>query len=309
MPPWNDGSLRTLSSLYGAEQETLFYDDAPRTALPLALHALDREIDVFARRLRQQLEWVYTDTRTPHFERFQQETLALAGPLLERRRQVCEDMNASRDRLCASFPPEIVSAIFEFAVEGIPIDDAIPPLSRLSATVVLASVTRRWRALVLANPRLWVSFRLIPLTMDSESDACLDGFDYFLSRSGAVGLHIYLEVNCDWGDVFHRLVAIVRREAHRVRTLHVVFPRYTPDDFIALLDFPFPNADVVAIDADDVAGVGFQLPSVSYLRVKGIEGFRPSFSGVTFLDMEGLCLYGIRVLLQTAVGLKTLKTT
>lgn len=304
-----------ISTLQGREQSISFYGTFPPPAyLSPGLQAVDAEIANFATKTQQQ--WMSVYSRMGEGTCFKKRTIKRARMLLTRRQRLCKQFNTA-SRFHRALPPEIISLIFEFVVSPWPIDATIASAPVLSDTLRLASVTQQWRSIAVANPHLWSSLRLVHVDAEEEGSLALslEMLAHFLGRSGAVGLHIHMQIGCGYDNCFEPLLAILRREAPRIRTLRLCVAPYThmPSDYFASFDFPFPKADVVVIhaatDATDVAALPFVLPCVSQLCIASyaLGGYWSYFSTVTHLDMGRLSLYDLRLLLQTASALQVLK--
>ncbi|PPR02575.1 hypothetical protein CVT26_011963 [Gymnopilus dilepis] len=127
------------------------------------------------------------------------------GKLLDQQREIAFRMNRAHDRTILRFPPEISSAIFQFAAPPLVGDTIVFNLPGydyqfrriMSATLSLAAVCREWRQLVCSTPQLWTSLR-VQLQPTCTSYPYLDYVRSWINRSGALPLTIYIYTK--WQD-------------------------------------------------------------------------------------------------------------
>lgn len=140
--------------------------------------------------------------------------------LLEDHRQERERFNAREDLMHLVLPLETIGEIFEHVVGHVDIRGGIFGIQdgvtcqQTRAPLVLAQISRRWRASALSNPRLWGHVIIREYTSNHVS-TMLD----LIARSKAGPLHVMLEFPTS--PIPPTVMEFVTDNLHRIHTLHL----------------------------------------------------------------------------------------
>ncbi|KIY67978.1 hypothetical protein CYLTODRAFT_422016 [Cylindrobasidium torrendii FP15055 ss-10] len=177
-----------------------------------------------------------------------------------RMKQARTQLEAHRSRLLAVFhpmrglPDDIIMRIFETCTPwawqdktaDLPdsVDISQPPWS-------LASVSRHWRALALARPRLWSSIRVVLDAAPSgiSPETMRHRLETFVQRSKNVDLKVYLIGMTDTCE----LMPILRGTTGRWRILRAELPKVMLDTFLGC-PFRALNRLIIDFKANDASG-------------------------------------------------------
>ncbi|KAF9483167.1 hypothetical protein BDN70DRAFT_929496 [Pholiota conissans] len=113
-----------------------------------------------------------------------------------KRRELKMHVNSSHDRVTRDIPPEITAEIFQLCLpEGLPsanIAYKVKSLRTLGMPLILSAVSRRWRQMALASPRLWSNVALRLMERNLHSLPILT--NEWLERSGECPLSINIYI-------------------------------------------------------------------------------------------------------------------
>ncbi|KAJ7259704.1 hypothetical protein C8J57DRAFT_1471924 [Mycena rebaudengoi] len=155
--------------------------------------------------------------------------------LYETRKDILEDLKTVRYPIL-SLPPEITAEIFKYYVALHLTSDSHfrVPLSR--GPLLLASICRAWRTIVLSLHALWARFRMISSKTPHLSDATISNMEsflqYWLPRAGSSPLDFYIPPGgC-------------RRIDRILRFLSTKSLQWRSVGFTLLPPFSFPNDEI-----------------------------------------------------------------
>ena len=243
------------------------------------------------------------------------------GKLLDQQREIASRMNRVHDRTILRFPPEISSAIFQFAAPPQDDDTAIVPnlegyvdqlQQAMSATLSLASVCREWRQLVCSTPQLWTSLQ-VHLQPSRVSDSYLNYVTSWINRSGALPLSIYIytnqDENCEYlCQAAEYLINILNSCSGRWKSLTLRLP-------FSILRRLSGNADsgsilrslkLISANHGTNEGVGFGIanlgarPAYVYLSAISSRAVSLNWGNVTQVELDDLSVDDILELLRIA---------